>query len=459
MNRKPENLVDAPGSLTVKIIRFVIPLMLTGILQLLYNAADSVVVGRFESSDALAAVTSVGSLINLLVNLFMGLSVGTSVAVAHDWGAKDYEGVSRTIHTSYLISFIGGILVSAVGIAFSGQFLVWMKSDPAVLPLSARYLRIYFVGTTANMAYNFGASVLRSVGDTRRPLYFLAVSGLVNVILNLIFVIVFHMGVDGVAWATVASQVLSAAFVSIYMMRVKTPIHFDWRRLKLHPDKLKKIVLVGLPAGLQGTVFSISNVIIQSSVNSFGNVVMAGNGAAASIEGFTYIAMNSFYHASLTFVGQFVGARKLERINGVIFRCLGLVTAVGLFFGVLSYVFAHPLLSVYLPNDPGAVEYGRTRLLFLAVPYFLCGMMEVMVGGQRGMGLSLIPMINALLGSCLLRIVWIATIFAAHHTLFMLYISYPVSWLVTTLAHSLVYAIRLRKLRREAEGEALAAGD
>ncbi|MBE6725288.1 MAG: MATE family efflux transporter [Ruminococcaceae bacterium] len=449
MDRKTENLVDAPGSLTLKIFKFIIPLMLTGILQLLYNAADSVVVGRFESSDALAAVTSVGSLINLLVNLFMGLSVGTSVAVAHDWGAKDFEGVSRTIHTSYLISFIGGILVSAVGIAFSGQFLVWMKSDPAVLPLSARYLRIYFVGTTANMAYNFGASVLRSVGDTRRPLYFLAVSGLVNVILNLIFVIVFRMGVDGVAWATVASQVLSAAFVIVYMMRTDGPIRFEWKKLRVHPDKLKKIVLVGLPAGLQGTVFSISNVIIQSSVNSFGNVVMAGNGAAASIEGFTYIAMNSVYHASLTFVGQFVGARKLDRINGVIFRCLALVSAIGIFFGVLSYVFADPLLSIYLPNDPGAVEYGRTRLLYLAVPYFLCGMMEVMVGGQRGMGLSLLPMINALLGSCVLRIVWIVTIFAAHHTLFMLYISYPVSWLVTTAAHSVVYAIRLRKLKRE----------
>ena len=449
MDRKTENLVDAPGSLTLKIFKFIIPLMLTGILQLLYNAADSVVVGRFESSDALAAVTSVGSLINLLVNLFMGLSVGTSVAVAHDWGAKDFEGVSRTIHTSYLISFIGGILVSAVGIALSGQFLVWMKSDPAVLPLSARYLRIYFVGTTANMAYNFGASVLRSVGDTRRPLYFLAVSGLVNVILNLIFVIVFRMGVDGVAWATVASQVLSAAFVIVYMMRTDGPIRFEWKKLRVHPDKLKKIVLVGLPAGLQGTVFSISNVIIQSSVNSFGNVVMAGNGAAASIEGFTYIAMNSVYHASLTFVGQFVGARKLDRINGVIFRCIALVSAIGIFFGVLSYVFADPLLSIYLPNDPDAVGYGRTRLLYLAVPYFLCGMMEVMVGGQRGMGLSLLPMINALLGSCVLRIVWIGTIFAAHHTLFMLYISYPVSWLVTTAAHSVVYAIRLRKLKRE----------
>ncbi len=452
MNRKTENLVDAPGPLTLKIVRFILPLMATGVLQLLYNAADSVVVGRWESSDALAAVTSVGSLVNLLVNLFMGLSVGTSVAIAHDWGAKDYDGVSRTVHTSYLISFIGGLFVSAIGIAFSRQFLVWMKSDPAVLPLSARYLRIYFVGTTANMAYNFGASVLRSIGDTRRPLFFLAVSGLANVILNVIFVVGFHMGVDGVAWATVASQVLSAAFVIIYMMRTDGPIRFEWKKLRLHRDKLTKIVTVGLPAGLQGTVFSISNVIIQSSVNSFGNLVMAGNGAAASIEGFTYIAQNSVYHASLTFVGQYVGAGRPDKINSVIFRCLFLVTVIGLTFGTMSYLFAEPLLSIYLPSDPAAVAYGRTRLLYLAVPYFLCGMMEVMVGGQRGMGLSLLPMINALLGSCVLRIVWIATVFAAHHTLFMLYVSYPISWFVTTVAHTVVYAVRLRKLKRERDG-------
>ena len=451
MNRKTENLVDAPGSLTLKIVKFIIPLMATGVLQLLYNAADSVVVGRWESSDALAAVTSVGSLVNLLVNLFMGLSVGTSVAVAHDWGARDSEGVSRTVHTSYLICFIGGVFVSAVGILFSRQFLVWMKSDPAVLPLSARYLRIYFVGTTANMAYNFGASVLRSIGDTRRPLYFLAISGLVNVLLNVLFVVGFHMGVDGVAWATVASQVLSAVFVIVYMMRAEGPIRFEWRKLRIHPDKLKKIVLVGLPAGLQGTVFSISNVIIQSSVNSFGNLVMAGNGAAASIEGFTYIAQNSVYHASLTFVGQYVGAGRIDKINGVIFRCLALVTGIGVAFGAMSYLFAEPLLAIYLPNAPDAIAYGKTRMMFLALPYFLCGMMEVMVGGQRGMGLSLLPMINALLGSCVLRIVWIATVFAAHHTLFMLYISYPISWLVTTAAHTLVYAVRLRRLKKERE--------
>ena len=447
MNSGNKTLTEGP--LTPQIIRFILPLMATGILQLLYNAADSIVVGRWESTNALAAVTSVGSLINLLVNLFMGLSVGTSVAVAHDYGAKDYEGVSRTVHTSYLVSFLGGVFVSAVGMIFSRQFLIWMKSDPAVLPLSTRYLRIYFVGSTANMGYTFGSSVLRSVGDTRRPLYFLSISGLANVLLNMLFVIVFRMGVAGVAWATVISQILSAVFVIVYMMHSRECFRFEWKKLRIHPDKLKKIVTVGLPAGLQGTVFSISNVIIQSSVNSFGALVMAGNGAAASIEGFTYIAMNSVYHASLTFVGQNVGARRLDRINKVIFRCLIIVTVIGLFFGIVSNLLAGPLLSVYLPDAPDAVAYGRIRLSYIALPYFLCGMMEVMVGGQRGMGLSLIPMINALVGSCLLRIVWIATVFAAHHTLFMLYISYPISWLVTTAAHSVVYGIKLHRLKRE----------
>ena len=447
MNSGKRALTEGP--LTPQIVRFILPLMATGILQLLYNAADSIVVGRWESTNALAAVTSVGSLINLLVNLFMGLSVGTSVAVAHDYGAKDYEGVSRTVHTSYLVSFIGGVFVSAVGMIFSRQFLIWMKSDPAVLPLSTQYLRIYFVGTTANMAYNFGASVLRSVGDTRRPLYFLSLSGLINVILNMIFVIVFHMGVAGVAWATVISQVLSAVFVIVYMMRSRECFRFEWKKLRLHPDKLKKIVTVGLPAGFQGTVFSISNVIIQSSVNSFGALVMAGNGAAASIEGFTYVAMNSVYHASLTFVGQNVGARRFDRINKVVFRCLVIVTVIGLAFGVVSYLLAEPLLSVYLPEAPDAVAYGKIRMSYLVLPYFLCGMMETMVGGQRGMGLSFIPMINALVGSCLLRIVWIATVFAAHHTLFTLYISYPISWFVTTAAHSVVYGIKLHRLKKE----------
>ena len=453
-NTKEKNNDLTSGPLTIKIIKFIIPLMLTGILQLLYNAADSIVVGHYDGSSALAAVSSVGALINLLVNAFMGLSVGAAVVVAQDYGAKDYEGVSKTVHTSYLISIIGGIVVGAIGLIFSRQFLIWMESPEDVLPLSTEYLMIYFAGTPANMAYNFGASILRSVGDTKRPLYFLTISGLVNVILNLVLVIVFHMGVAGVAYATIISQILSAVMVIVYMMKSKDCVRFVPKKMRIHGDKLKKMLYIGLPAGFQGTVFSLSNVVIQSAVNSFGSLVMAGNGAASSLEGFTYTAMNSVYQASLTFVGQNVGAKKYDRINKVQGVCLVLVTIIGLAFGVTTYCLGEPLLSIYLPNDPEAIPYGIIRMSYIALPYFLCGMMEVMVGGQRGMGMSFIPMINALLGSCVLRIVWISTVFAADPTLFTLYISYPISWAVTTLAHAVFYFIKLHSLKKKARLEA-----
>lgn len=453
-NTKEKNNDLTSGPLTIKIIKFIIPLMLTGILQLLYNAADSIVVGHYDGSSALAAVSSVGALINLLVNAFMGLSVGAAVVVAQDYGAKDYEGVSKTVHTSYLISIIGGIVVGAIGLIFSRQFLIWMGSPEDVLPLSTEYLMIYFAGTPANMAYNFGASILRSVGDTKRPLYFLTISGLVNVILNLVLVIVFHMGVAGVAYATIISQILSAVMVIVYMMKSKDCVRFVPKKMRIHGDKLKKMLYIGLPAGFQGTVFSLSNVVIQSAVNSFGSLVMAGNGAASSLEGFTYTAMNSVYQASLTFVGQNVGAKKYDRINKVQGVCLVLVTIIGLAFGVTTYCLGEPLLSIYLPNDPEAIPYGIIRMSYIALPYFLCGMMEVMVGGQRGMGMSFIPMINALLGSCVLRIVWISTVFAADPTLFTLYISYPISWAVTTLAHTVFYFVKLHSLKKKARLEA-----
>lgn len=453
-NTKEKNNDLTSGPLTIKIIKFIIPLMLTGILQLLYNAADSIVVGHYDGSSALAAVSSVGALINLLVNAFMGLSVGAAVVVAQDYGAKDYEGVSKTVHTSYLISIIGGIVVGAIGLIFSRQFLIWMESPEDVLPLSTEYLMIYFIGTPANMAYNFGASILRSVGDTKRPLYFLTISGLVNIVLNLVLVIVFHMGVAGVAYATIISQILSAVMVIVYMMKSKDCVRFVPKKMRIYGDKLKKMLYIGLPAGFQGTVFSLSNVVIQSAVNSFGSLVMAGNGAASSLEGFTYTAMNSVYQASLTFVGQNVGAKKYDRINKVQGVCLVLVTIIGLVFGVATYCLGEPLLSIYLPNDPEAIPYGIIRMSYIALPYFLCGMMEVMVGGQRGMGMSFIPMINALLGSCVLRIVWISTVFAADPTLFTLYISYPISWIVTTLAHTVFYFVKLHSLKKKARLEA-----
>ena len=452
-NTKEKNNDLTSGPLTIKIIKFIIPLMLTGILQLLYNAADSIVVGHYDGSSALAAVSSVGALINLLVNAFMGLSVGAAVVVAQDYGAKDYEGVSKTVHTSYLISIIGGIVVGAIGLIFSRQFLIWMGSPEDVLPLSTEYLMIYFIGTPANMAYNFGASILRSVGDTKRPLYFLTISGLVNIVLNLVLVIVFHMGVAGVAYATIISQILSAVMVIVYMMKSKDCVRFVPKNMRIYGDKLKKMLYIGLPAGFQGTVFSLSNVVIQSAVNSFGSLVMAGNGAASSLEGFTYTAMNSVYQASLTFVGQNVGAKKYNRINKVQGVCLVLVTIIGLVFGVTTYCLGEPLLSIYLPNDPEAIPYGIIRMSYIALPYFLCGMMEVMVGGQRGMGMSFIPMINALLGSCVLRIVWISTVFAADPTLFTLYISYPISWIVTTLAHTVFYFVKLHSLQKKARLE------
>ncbi len=435
-------------SLTGQIVRYIVPLMLTGILQLLYNAADNVVVGRFDGSHALAAVGSTGALVNLILNVFMGLSVGTAVAVAHDFGANDEEGVQKTVHTSILISIFCGVIVGAFGCLCSGTFLKWMGTPDDVLPLSTTYLAIYFLGTPASLIYNFGASILRSVGDTKRPLFFLTLSGFINVALNLVFVILFRMSVAGVALATIISQYVSMVMIVVCLVREKSCCHLDFRKLRIHRDKMQKIIRVGLPAGIQGSVFSVSNVVIQSSVNSFGSLVMAGNTAAAQLEGFAYTAMNSVYHAALTFVGQNMGAKKYHMINKVVFRCFIVVMVIGLGVGTLMFSFAEPLLKIYLPNDPDAIPYGITRLTYLIIPYFLCGTMEVMVGGQRGMGMSIIPMVTSLVGSCLLRVIWVMTIFAAFRSLPVLYLSYPISWFLTTAAHTVFYFRHLGKIKK-----------
>lgn len=435
-------------SLTGQIIRYIVPLMLTGILQLLYNAADNVVVGRFDGSNALAAVGSTGALVNLILNVFMGLSVGTAVAVAHDYGANDHEGVQKTVHTSIFISIFCGVIVGVFGCLCSGTFLKWMGTPDDVLPLSTTYLAIYFLGTPASLIYNFGASILRSVGDTKRPLFFLTLSGFINVALNLVFVIVLHMSVAGVALATIISQYVSMVMIIVCLICEKSCCHLDFRKLRIHRDKLQKIIRVGLPAGIQGSVFSISNVVIQSSVNSFGSLVMAGNTAAAQLEGFAYTAMNSVYHAALTFVGQNMGAKKYHMINKVVFRCFIVVMVIGIGVGTLMFSFAEPLLKIYLPNDPDAIPYGITRLTYLIIPYFLCGTMEVMVGGQRGMGMSIVPMITSLVGSCLLRVIWVMTIFAAFRSLPVLYLSYPISWFLTTAAHTFFYFRHLGKIKK-----------
>ncbi len=450
---KAVNLNMTQGPLLGKIIRFSVPLMLSGMLQLLYNAADVIVVGRFAGPAALAAVGSTGSLVNLLVNLFMGVSVGCNVLVARYYGAGDHESVSKTVHCAMGASLIIGVLAGIVGLVFSTPLLRLMGSPEDVLPLASLYLRIYFCGMPFNIAYNFGAAVLRAVGDTRRPLYILTVAGAVNVALNLILVIVFHMDTAGVAIATVASQVISAVLVTRALTLREDCCHLNTKEIRIYKDKLIDMIKVGLPAGIQGSLFSISNVIIQSSVNSFGSIVIAGNAAAANIEGFVYTAMNAVYQACITFTSQNLGAQKPKRILRVMGICTLVVSAVGLTLGNLAFLGGEQLLGIYVSPDEAdraqILAVGLTRMTYLAAPYFFCGLMEIGCGGMRGLGWSWVPTSVSLLGACGIRIVWIFTVFASVGTLESLYISYPISWAATYAAHMLCYFFAFRRTRRQ----------
>lgn len=441
MRKKNYEIDMCNGPLLGKIIIFSIPMILSGILQLLYNAADVIVVGRFSGSTALAAVGSTGSLTSLIISLFMGLSVGTSVAVAQYYGAGDWKNVSQAVHTSIATSIISGIIVGIIGFCMAERFLILMDTPGDVLDQAALYMRIYFIGVPASMIYNFGSAILRAAGDTRRPFIFLSLSGLVNVVLNLIFVIAFKMGVAGVALATVISQIISAVLIIICLLQFNGPCRLVLKDIKIYPDKLWKIVKIGLPAGIQSSIFAISNVLIQSSVNSFGSDVMAGNSAASNIEGFIYVSMNSIYNTALTFTGQNVGAKKYDRINRILVICLLTVLSIGLGMGFIALILDEQLLGIYAPNNTEVIKYGIIRLNIIARTYFLCGMMEVMVGMLRGMGKSLMPMIVSVLGVCGTRITWILLIFAKNRDLTMLYVSYPVSWFATFAFHFITFLI------------------
>ena len=429
LNKKEMDMCEGP--LAGKILRYTLPLALSGILQLCFNAADMIVVGRYSSGEALAAVGSTGALINLIINVFMGLSVGVSVCVAHAWGAKNKESVRQIVHTAMLTSIIAGMIVLLIGFFGCRTFLTWMGTPDNVIGLSTTYMKIYFLGMPACMVYNFGASILRSIGDTKRPLLFLIIAGIVNVLLNMFTVILLHMGVAGVAVATAASQVVSAALVVVFLMRRQDSCRLVLRHLRIYPDKLLSIVRVGLPAGLQGAVFSISNVLIQSSINSFGSVAMEGNTAAGNLEGFIYNAMNAFYHSALTFTGQNLGARKPERIPRILLTTIALSMSISLTLSGLMYVFREPLLALYRPGAPEVLAYGSLRMSIIVLTYFLCGVMDVFTGSLRGMGASLTPMLISLMGACVTRVIWIYTVFAANPTLQVLYLCYPVSWLFT----------------------------
>lgn len=436
------------GPLLGKILRFSIPLMLSGILQLLFNAADIVVVGQFSGSEALAAVGSTGSLNALIVNIFMGLSIGSSVLVARYYGAQDWKNVYDVVHTSMLLSAISGVILILLGISLAGVLLELMGTPENVLDQAVLYMQIVFAGMPAMMIYNFGAAILRAVGDTQRPLIYLLIAGVVNVILNLFFVIAFHMGVAGVALATVISQCISAALVVICLMRSSSCYQLRLKDLHISKDKLLQIIRIGLPAGIQGAVFSVSNVLIQSSINSFGAIAVAGNTAASNIENFVYTSMNSLYQASLSFTSQNIGAKKVERIVPVLVRCLACVIVIGVGLSGLVLLFGTPLLGIY-SSDPEVIQYGLGRLSVVCATYFLCGIMDVSCGSIRGMGYSVAPTIVSLTGACGFRILWILTFFAMDRTLFNLYLSYPVSWIITLVAHLICFFVFFRQWKRK----------
>ena len=439
------------GPLLSSIILYTIPIILTSVLQLLFNAADLVVVGRFCGSVSVAAVGATNSLTNLLVNFFIGLSVGAGVGVAHGLGSRENTVVHRTIHTAIPTALLCGIFLTVVGVSFSPTFLTWMGTPERVLPLSAVYMKIYFSGVTFTMLYNFCAAILRAAGDTRSPLIYLSLAGVINVVLNLVFVIALNMNVAGVALATVISQGISAVLVTLALLRRQDICRLELGKMRFYLPQLKKMLVIGLPAGIQSSLFSISNVLIQSSVNSFGDVFVSGNAASANLEGFVYASQNAFHQTALNYIGQNAGARQYDRIKKILWICLGCVCVTGILLGAAMYAMGPVLLSFYITDSQQAISYGLLRLAMICLPYFLCGMMDVSTGALRGLGASFVPMLISILGVCAFRVFWIFTIFQVprFHTPQCLFLSYPISWTVTFACQLSAFLYLYRKQTRQ----------
>ena len=459
--KKSHSIDMCNGSLADKILLFALPLMASSLLQLLFNAADIVVVGRFAGKEALAAVGSNTSLINLMINLFVGLSVGTNVVVARDLGAGRHDRVGESVHTAMTLALASGVVMALLGVALARQLLEWTSSPTDVIDLASVYLRIYFLGLPANFVYNFGAAILRAQGDTQRPLYFLTFAGVVNVGLNLLFVIPLQMSVAGVALATIIAQYISAALVLRCMIWEQGSLHLDLRKLGLSRRVVGQIIRVGLPAGFQGVVFSLSNVVIQSSINSFNSTaIVAGSSTSSNIEGFVYTGMNAIYQTCLTFTSQNYGAGKCRRVDRTLLLCLGYVTAIGLALGNLAVFLGPQLASIYAPGEPEVVAQAVLRLQYVCSLYFLCGIMDTMVGVLRGLGYSVVPMVVSMVGACVTRLVWVATIFQVYRSPEVLYLSYPVSWTITLTVHILFFLFIRRHAYAKVQGiHAIKAGN
>ena len=436
------------GTIMDKLISFSLPLMVSGILQLMFNAVDIIVVGRFSGSQALAAVGSTTALINVFINLFMGISLGANVLAARYYAAGRDREMSETVHTSIMLALISGVVMAFVGVFFAKGALELMDTPADVIDQSALYMRIYFMGMPFFMLYNYGAAILRAVGDTKRPLYFLIVSGVINAGLNMFLVIVFSLGVAGVAIATVVSQAISCVLVLRCLYKSEGSYQLRVSKLCLKKDYIIPIFQVGIPAGIQSTVINFSNVLLQSSVNSFGSIAMAGNTASQNIEGFVYTSMNALYQTNLSFTSQNIGAEKYTRIKKILATCQGVVVTVGLVLGFAAYLGGPWLLQIY-SEDADVISYGLLRMSIICTTYFLCGVMDTMVGSIRGLGYSILPTLVSLTGACGLRVIWIFTIFAAQRSLAILYLSYPISWAVTATAHMICFWRAAKKLPKE----------
>ena len=435
------------GSILDKLISFSIPLMLSGILQLLFNAVDIIVVGRFTGSEALAAVGSTTALINVFVNFFIGISLGSNVLAARFFAAGKDKEMSETVHTAITLALISGVGMGIIGVLAAKGALMLMDTPDNVLNLSTLYMRIYFVGMPFFMLYNYGAAILRAVGDTKRPLLFLIISGSVNVVLNLIFVIRFHMGVAGVAIATVISQAISCVLVLRCLYRTESSYQLRFSRLGMKAKYVKQIFQVGVPAGIQSTIINFSNVLLQSSVNSFGSVAMAGYTAANNILGFLYVSINSVTQACMSFTSQNYAVRRFKRMDKILLECLGLTVAVSLVFGGGSYLFGSELMHIYT-KSADVVACGVDIMLYTTVTYFLCGMMDLFPGALRGMGHSAVPMILSVIGTVGTRVVWIFGIFPYHRSLAILFISYPASWIITIVLQVICFYFVRRRVHR-----------
>lgn len=437
------------GSIVKKLISFSLPLMASSMLQLMFNAVDVMVVGKFAGDNSLAAVGSNGPITGLMTNLFVGLSVGTNVLVARYFAAKEEDKLRKAVHTSIVVSVIGGIILAILGVLLARTLLTWAQSPPEVIDLATLYLSIYFLGMPANMLYNFGGAILRSVGDTKRPLYYLTFAGVVNVLLNLLFVIVLHLDVAGVAIATVISQTISAVLVVRCLTRESGAIRLERQYLKVDGQLMKEILRIGIPAGIQSSMFSISNLVVISSINSFGNIVAAGNAAAQSVESFIATSIKAFSQAAVAFISQNIGAKRYDRIGRIIITIMAFATVFDLAAGNLAYLFGHSLLGLYSSSEE-VIAAGMVRVGINLIPHFLFAMMDVMAGVIRGLGYSVMPMVVALLGVCGFRMVWIGML-SSHEGWFVVenvYSAYPISWIFTLAVHTLCFMVVWPRIKK-----------